>query len=79
MIFPSEKGIMGEMPDGEPFFVLLAVPFLEGPSALAILILLTRSQTERIFVWLAAVLAALAVTSLIMLSSSKLNKLIGKR
>ena len=79
MIFPSEKGIMGEMPEGEPFFVPLAVPILAGPSTLAMLILLTRSQPERIFEWLAAVLGAWAVTSLIMLSSSKLNKLFGKR
>ena len=79
MIFPSEKGIMGEMPEGEPFFVPLAVPLLAGPSTLAMLILLARSQPERIFEWLAAVLGAWVVTSLIMLSSSKLNKLFGKR
>jgi multiple antibiotic resistance protein len=79
MIFPSEKGIMGEMPEGEPFFVPLAVPLLAGPSTLAMLILLARSQPERIFEWLAAVLGAWVVTSLIMLSSSKLSKLFGKR
>ena len=79
MIFPSEKGIMGEMPEGEPFFVPLAVPLLAGPSTFAMLILLARSQPERIFEWLAAVLGAWAVTSLIMLSSNKLNKLFGKR
>jgi multiple antibiotic resistance protein len=79
MIFPSEKGIMGEMPDGEPFFVPLAVPLLAGPSTLAMLILLARSQPERIFEWLAAVLGAWTVTSLVMLSSTKLNKLFGKR
>jgi multiple antibiotic resistance protein len=79
MIFPSEKGIMGEMPEGEPFFVPLAVPLLAGPSTLAMLILLARSEPERIFEWLAAVLGAWVVTSLIMLSSSKLSKLFGKR
>ena len=79
MIFPSEKGIMGEMPEGEPFFVPLAVPLLAGPSTLAMLILLARSQPDRIFEWLAAVLGAWVVTSLIMLSSSKLSKLFGKR
>ncbi|MED5435516.1 MAG: YhgN family NAAT transporter [SAR324 cluster bacterium] len=79
MIFPSEKGIMGEIPEGEPFFVPLAIPLLAGPSTLAMLILLARSQPERIFEWLLAVLGAWAVTSLIMLSSTKLNKLLGKR
>jgi multiple antibiotic resistance protein len=43
------------------------------------LILLARSQPERIFEWLAAVLGAWTVTSLVMLSSTKLNKLFGKR
>ena len=79
MIFPSEKGIMGEMPEGEPFFVPLAVPLLAGPSTLAMLILLARSEPERIFEWLAAVLGAWVVTSQIMLSSSKLSRLFGKR
>ena len=79
MIFPSEKGIMGEMPEGEPFFVPLAVPLLAGPSTLAMLILLARSQPDRIFEWLVAVLGAWVVTSLIMLSSNNLNKLFGKR
>ena len=67
------------MPEGDPFFVPLAVPLLAGPSTLAILILLARSKPERIYEWLAAVLGAWVVTSLIMLSSSKLSKLFGKR
>ena len=79
MIFPTEKGIMGEMPAGEPFFVPLAVPLLAGPSTLAMLILLARSQPDRIFECLIAVLGAWVVTSLIMLSSTKLHKLLGVR
>ena len=47
MIFPTEKGITGEMPAGEPFFVPLAVPLLAGPSTLAMLIYLPDlNQTE---------------------------------
>ena len=79
MIFPTEKGVMGDLPEGEPFIVPLAVPLLAGPSTLAMLILLARSQPDRIFDWLIAVLGAWGVTSLIMLSSSKLHKLLGKR
>ena len=78
-VFPAEKGIMGEMPAGEPFFVPLAVPLLAGPSTLAMLILLARSQPDRIFECLIAVLGAWVVTSLIMLSSTKLHKLLGVR
>jgi small neutral amino acid transporter SnatA (MarC family) len=79
IIFPTEKGIMGEMPARELFFFPLAVPLLAGPSTLAMLILLARSQPDRIFEWLIAVLGAGVVTSLIMLSSTKLHKLLGVR
>jgi len=43
------------------------------------LILLARSQLDRIFEWLIADLGAWVVTSLIMLSSTKLHKLLGVR
>ena len=78
MIFPTEKSILGDLPEGEPFVVPLAVPLLAGPSTLAMLILLVRSQPDRIFDWLIAVIGAWLVTSLIMLSSYKLYKLLGK-
>ena len=67
------------MPAEEPFLVPLAVPLLSGPSRLAMLILLARSQPDRIFEWLIAVLGAEVVTSLIMLPSTKLHKLLGVR
>ena len=79
MISPTEKSILGDLPEGEPFVAPLAVPLLAGPSTLAMLILLVRSQPDRIFDWLFAVLGAWLVTSLIMLSSYKLYKLLGKR
>ena len=77
MIFPSEKGIMGEMPARKPFFVPLAVPLLAGTSTLSMLILLSRSQPDRIFEWLIAVLVVWGVTSLIMFSLTKLHKPLG--
>ena len=79
MIFPTEKGIMGDLPEGEPFIVPLAVPLLAGPSTLAMLILLARSQPDRIFDWLIAVLGAWGVTSLIILSSTSFHKILGNR
>jgi len=79
MIFPTEKGVMGDLPEGEPFIVPLAVPLLAGPSTLAMLILLARSQPDRIFDWLIAVLGAWGVTSLIILSSTSFHKILGNR
>ena len=43
MISPTEKSILGDLPEGEPFVAPLAVPLLAGPSTLAMLILLVRS------------------------------------
>ena len=79
MIFPTENGVMGDLPEGEPFIVPLAVPLLAGPSTLAMLILLARSQPDRIFDWLIAVLGAWGVTSLIILSSTSFHKILGNR
>ncbi len=31
MIFPTEKSILKDLPEGEPFVVPLAVPFAGGP------------------------------------------------
>lgn len=35
MIFPSEGGVVGATPEGEPFIVPLAIPLVAGPSTLA--------------------------------------------
>ena len=69
LIFPTEKSILVYFPEGEPFFVPLAVPLLAGPFTSALTILLVRSQPDRIFDWLIAVIGAWLVTSLNMLSS----------
>jgi small neutral amino acid transporter SnatA (MarC family) len=66
-------------PKVEPFIVPLAIPLLAGPSTLAMLILLARSQPDRIFDWFLAVIGVWLVTSLITLSSGKLQKLLGMR
>ena len=58
MTFPTEMSILGDLPEGEPFVVHLAVPLLAGPPTLAMLFLLVRSQPDRIFDWLIAVIGA---------------------
>ena len=35
MIFPRPEGLLGELPDGEPFIVPLAIPLIAGPSGMA--------------------------------------------
>ena len=78
MIFPQKGGIMGGNHSGEPFIVPLAIPCVAGPSTMAILMLLANTG-ESIWQWVAALLAAWTVSSVILLLSTKLLKLLGDR
>ena len=79
MIFPDlERG--GESVDNEdPFIVPLAVPLIAGPSTIAVLLLLSSQQPERLTEWgIALILAWLATASLLVLSP-RLIGLIGDK
>jgi small neutral amino acid transporter SnatA (MarC family) len=79
MIFPPEGGILGDLPEGEPFIVPLAVPLLAGPSTMAILLLLVRSEPGRLGDWLMALMIAWAITAAILLASTFLYRLLKQR
>ena len=80
MIFPQQGGIMGEsLHGGEPFIVPLAIPCVAGPSTLAVLMLMANSEGERMFDWVLALCAAWVVSSLILLSSTQLSRILGQR
>jgi multiple antibiotic resistance protein len=69
MIFPGDSGGSGEVLEGEPFLVPLAVPLLAGPSTLAALLLLQRSAPGRMLELLLALTIAWALSGAILLSS----------
>ncbi len=80
MIFPpSSGGIIGQFPEGEPLLVPLAVPLLAGPSTLAMLILLSSNAPEKWMSWLLAVILAWLLTSVIMICSGSLLRLLGEK
>ena len=80
MIFPSPSGgIMGQFPEGEPLLVPLAVPLLAGPSTLAMLILLSSNAPEKWMSWLLAVILAWLLTSVVMICSGSLLRLLGEK
>ena len=80
MIFPpSSGGIMGQFPEGEPLLVPLAVPLLAGPSTLAMLILLSSNAPEKWMSWLLAVILAWLLTSVVMICSGSLLRLLGEK
>lgn len=79
MIFPPEGGIMGDLPEGEPFIVPLAVPLLAGPSTMATLLLMVRSEPGRLGDWLIALTVAWAITAAILLASTFIYRLLKQR
>jgi len=79
MIFPPEGGILGETPEGEPFIVPLAIPLVAGPSTLAALLLLQRTEPSRRLELFAAVTIAWGLTGAILLSSPVFYRLLRER
>jgi multiple antibiotic resistance protein len=79
MIFPRPEGLMGEIPDGEPFIVPLAIPLVAGPSGMAAVMLMGSSEPDRLLDWSLALLLAWGVTSAILLASPLLYRLLGRR
>ena len=78
MIFPPERHVLANAPEGEPFLVPLAIPLVAGPSTLAALLLL-RSGPNTTTELLLAITIAWAVSAAILLSSNLLYKLLRER
>lgn len=79
MIFPSEGGVVGDTPEGEPFIVPLAIPLLAGPSTLATLLLLEESGVNSSLELLLAVTVACSVSAVVLLSAPFLIRLLKAR
>ncbi|MGD8428960.1 MAG: MarC family protein [Ectothiorhodospiraceae bacterium] len=79
MIFPQRGGIMGEAPDGEVFFVPLAVPLLAGPSTLATLLIMVRQDPSRLTAWFGAMTVAWLATGVILLAGGFLYRILRER
>jgi len=81
MIFPGagHLGMLTDDPtDGEPFIVPLAVPLVAGPSTMAT-IMIFASQPESLWLWVAALVAAWALTAAILMLAPGFSRLLGPR
>jgi multiple antibiotic resistance protein len=78
MIFPGAAGEVATDKD-EPFIVPLAMPMVAGPSTIAILLLLSSTEPERIWEWCTALVIAWAATTLILTASPFLLRVLGDR
>ena len=79
MIFPPPEGLMGEIPDGEPFIVPMAIPLVAGPSGMAAVILMGSNEPHRLGEWSLALMVAWGATAAILLSATWLYKVLGQR
>ena len=79
MIFPPRDGIMGDMPEGEPFIVPIAIPMIAGPSGMAAVMLLGSQEPGRMGEWSLALVIAWAATAAILFLAPSLQKLLGNR
>jgi multiple antibiotic resistance protein len=78
MIFPQTRA-EGAAPEGEPLVVPLAIPLIAGPSALAALLLLQRSDPgSTMALWLAMSLAWL-LTAVILIAAPFFYRILGER
>jgi multiple antibiotic resistance protein len=79
MVFPQVGGLTVDAPPGEPFVVPLAIPYVAGPSAMAVVLLIASREPGRWSEWLAALVVSWLVTGVILLLSGPLARLIRKR
>ncbi|MEN8258060.1 MAG: MarC family protein [Thermodesulfobacteriota bacterium] len=79
MVFDSGSIFPSESPEEEPFIVPMAIPLLAGPSAIAVVMLLTGQEPGRWLEWLGSLLLAWGATSVILFFSAKLDRFIGPK
>lgn len=78
LIFPSINGERKVMHDKEPFIVPLAIPLVAGPAVLAAVMLYSKQGIPSIMV-LTAIIIAWIFSTAILLSSTFLKKVLGKK
>jgi len=79
MVFPIRGRTTQEDIEGEPFIVPLAIPYVAGPSVLAVELLLMSEEPGRWPVWLIAVSVAWAATSVVVLFGNAVTERLGSR
>lgn len=79
MVFPTRGILGGEADDGEPFIVPLAVPFIAGPSSIALLLLMASRHPRELPLIAAAVGIAWLVTAAILWFSPLILKALGAK
>ncbi len=79
MVFPPPGQPAREDVAGEPFVVPLAIPYVAGPSVLAVELLLMSREPARWPTWLLAISVAWAATAIVVFLGSQMTARLGSR
>jgi len=79
MVFPTPAGSLHEEVDGEPFIVPLAIPYVAGPSVLAVELLLMSREPDRWGEWFVAVTIAWFAVAVVVLLGARLRTFLGQK
>ena len=79
MVFPMRGQRPAEQIDGEPFIVPLAIPYVAGPSVLAVELLLMSDEPDQWPIWLVAITVAWAATSVVVYFGAQVAERLGAR
>lgn len=79
MVFPRPEGVFGDPQGGEPLLVPIAVPMIAGPSALAAVMLLASREPSHLPGSVAALTAAMVVTTAVLVGAHRLQAALGER
>ena len=78
MVFPTQEGVFGQTPGGEPYIVPIAIPAIAGPSTLATIMMLAASEPNRLFEWGAVVVITCVVSFFVLLPPTGWSDIWGK-
>lgn len=76
ILFPSIDSLRANLPAGEPFITPLAIPLISGPSLLATVMLFAHLEPSQVKM-LSAIFISWLMAVLVLLSSEKLQRLLG--
>jgi len=79
MIFPGEKGNVALFGVEDPFMVPIAIPLIAGPSALATIMIMTKSYSDHFWALFASVILAWTMSTFILYMSPYLYKILKEK
>lgn len=78
MVFPN-RSTMPSALDSEPFIVPIAMPLIAGPSAIAALLVMAKSDPQRLLKWWGALTLAVGISGIILWFSPWIFQRLGPR